>query len=51
MVIGEDAAKDRRCFHVTEQGVVLVTQDMLKNCSVLAAVPDRNPGAAALTRA
>jgi glucose-1-phosphate adenylyltransferase len=33
MVIGEDSALDRQRFHVTEQGVVLVTQDMLKNCS------------------
>ena len=34
MVIGEDSALDQQRFHVTEQGVVLVTQDMLKNCSV-----------------
>jgi hypothetical protein len=34
MVIGEDAALDRQRFHVTGQGVVLVTPDMLKNCSV-----------------
>ena len=34
MVIGEDSAMDRQRFHVTGQGVVLVTQDMLKNCSV-----------------
>jgi glucose-1-phosphate adenylyltransferase len=34
MVIGEDAALDRQRFHVTAQGVVLVTPDMLKNCSV-----------------
>lgn len=40
MVIGEDAALDRQRFHVTEQGVVLVTEDMLRNCSV-AASPDR----------
>jgi glucose-1-phosphate adenylyltransferase len=36
MVIGEDAALDRQRFHVTEQGVVLVTEDMLRNCSVQA---------------
>ncbi len=34
MMIGEDSALDRRRFHVTDQGVVLVTQDMLKNCGV-----------------
>jgi glucose-1-phosphate adenylyltransferase len=34
MVIGEDSALDKRRFHVTEQGVVLVTQDMLKNCGI-----------------
>jgi len=28
-VIGEDPAADRQRFHVSEQGVVLVTQDML----------------------
>jgi glucose-1-phosphate adenylyltransferase len=38
MVIGEDAALDRQRFHVTEQGVVLVTEDMLRNCSVPASV-------------
>ena len=38
MVIGEDATLDRQRFHVTEQGVVLVTEDMLRNCSVQAAV-------------
>jgi glucose-1-phosphate adenylyltransferase len=31
MVIGEDLGRDRQRFHVTEQGVVLVTQDMLRN--------------------
>ena len=30
MVIGEDAGRDRERFHVTEQGVVLVTADMLR---------------------
>ena len=29
-VIGENAALDRERFHVTEQGVVLVTEDMLR---------------------
>ncbi|MCL4779356.1 MAG: glucose-1-phosphate adenylyltransferase [Gammaproteobacteria bacterium] len=38
MVIGEDAVLDRQRFHVTEQGVVLVTEDMLRNCSVPASV-------------
>ena len=37
MVIGEDAVLDRQRFHVTGQGVVLVTPDMLKNCGVAAA--------------
>lgn len=32
MVIGEDIALDRQRFHVTDQGIVLVTQDMLKDC-------------------
>ncbi len=31
MIIGEDPVQDRQRFHVTEQGVVLVTQDMLRN--------------------
>ena len=30
-VIGEDLARDRQRFHVTEQGVVLVTEDMLRS--------------------
>lgn len=30
-VIGEDGGRDRDRFHVTEQGVVLVTQDMLRS--------------------
>ncbi len=30
MVIGENADSDRERFHVTEQGVVLVTEDMLR---------------------
>jgi glucose-1-phosphate adenylyltransferase len=30
-VIGEDPGQDRDRFHVTEQGVVLVTQDMLRS--------------------
>ncbi|MEO8443586.1 MAG: glucose-1-phosphate adenylyltransferase [Gammaproteobacteria bacterium] len=35
MVIGEDLVRDRERFHVTEQGVVLVTQDMLRNEAAL----------------
>jgi glucose-1-phosphate adenylyltransferase len=30
MVIGEDAEDDRRRFHISEQGITLVTQDMLE---------------------
>jgi glucose-1-phosphate adenylyltransferase len=37
-VIGEDPVADRQRFHVSEQGVVLVTQDML-NADPAAAVP------------
>jgi glucose-1-phosphate adenylyltransferase len=37
MVIGEDDAADRARFHVTEQGVVLVTQDMLETLRARAA--------------
>ncbi|MEO8223305.1 MAG: glucose-1-phosphate adenylyltransferase [Gammaproteobacteria bacterium] len=37
MVIGEDLARDRERFHVTEQGVVLVTQDMLRHEAARAA--------------
>ncbi len=29
MVIGEDMAEDRKRFHVTESGIVLVTPEML----------------------
>jgi glucose-1-phosphate adenylyltransferase len=30
MVIGEDVESDKRRFHVTENGIILVTQDMLR---------------------
>jgi glucose-1-phosphate adenylyltransferase len=30
MVIGEDAAEDRRRFYVTREGVVLVTREMVE---------------------
>ena len=33
MVIGEDPAEDARRFHRTENGVVLVTREMLANLS------------------
>jgi glucose-1-phosphate adenylyltransferase len=44
MVIGEDAKLDRQRFHVTEQGVVLVTEDMLRNCNVQASAGRRVTG-------
>jgi glucose-1-phosphate adenylyltransferase len=34
MVIGEDPARDAERFHVTENGVVLVTADMLRQTSL-----------------
>jgi len=43
--IGEDVARDRERFHVTEQGVVLVTQDMLRSGE------RRVPGSSGLPRA
>jgi len=36
MVIGEDPVRDAERFHVTDKGVVLVTEDMLRHASVKA---------------
>jgi len=47
-VIGEDAARDRERFHVTEQGVVLVTQDMLLSDSSRPARQASAPGTASV---
>lgn len=33
MIIGEDAELDRQRFHLTEEGIVLVTRDMLAKLS------------------
>jgi glucose-1-phosphate adenylyltransferase len=45
-VIGEDHAADSRRFHVTAQGVVLVTQDMLGPPVTAASRPQRAPSPA-----
>lgn len=47
MTIGHDAGQDRGRFHVTEKGVVLVTQDMLHDAGVGPAGPTQEGTAAA----